>query len=44
MTFEEWWNENKIYFIGSSRPTVELARIVWEAGYGAAINSVATGE
>jgi hypothetical protein len=42
--FAQWWNDNKIYWIESSRPAVESALAAWNAGYGAAINSVASGE
>lgn len=44
MTFDEWWTDNKIYWIGCSLPAVEGAEAAWYAGWKAAIDSVASGE
>jgi hypothetical protein len=33
MTFDQWWEKNKQQFVESSRPMVELARQIWNAGY-----------
>lgn len=40
MTFDEWWAENKVYWIGSSLPAVEAAYAAWKAGHEAAVNSI----
>jgi hypothetical protein len=32
-TFEEWWKVNQKFWVGSSRPAEEAARVAWTAGY-----------